>query len=59
LRRSLKAAIRTAAAAFGANPEAGFCVMLGDRQGRHLVDELVDAHVARLGDPISRNTLPL
>jgi hypothetical protein len=24
--------------------------VLCDRQGRHLVDELIDAHVARFGD---------
>ena len=45
-----EAAFGAAAAALGANPEARLRVVLCDRQGRHLVDELIDAHVARFGD---------
>lgn len=48
--QQLKVAIRTPAAAFCTNPETRLGVVLGDRQSRHLLDELVDTHVARLGD---------
>jgi hypothetical protein len=50
LAQQLDTAFGAPAAALGTNPEARLRVVLCDRQGRHLIDELIDAHGTRLGD---------